>query len=237
MAKGGQTTTQQTGLDPESQSYVNQMRQQALQGAQGLQGGGPLFLGADPRSIQEQMQPFMNPYMNQVIGGVQGEFDNLRGQARLATNDAATRAGAFGGSRHGVAEGVRMGELDRAQTSQIGGLLSQGYQNALGQGLQHSEYQRALQERQMQEPLFRAQQQMQMLNMGMGPTGSTSTTEQPGPSFWGQLLGAGLTGAGLFMGGPAGGAAGSALSGGGGFQPGSLFQDAPLPGQYRYGSY
>jgi hypothetical protein len=214
------------------------MRAMAMSGAQGLQNGGPLFMGPDARSIQDQIAPFMNPYMDQVIGGVRGEFDHLRAGAQTATADAATRAGAFGGSRHGVAEGVRMGELDRAQTSQIGGLLGQGYQNALGQGLQYSEYQRSLNERMLQEPLFRQMQALGMMNMGMGPTGSVSSETTPGPSLMGQLAGAGLTLGGLFMGG-APGAAASMLGGGGGFQipgtsaAGGLFQPsggATIPG-------
>lgn len=214
--KGGRTTTQTTRLDPSSEAYVGHTRRAAKDAAATIGGAGPLFLGADPRTIEQQMAPFMNPYLSQVVGGVRGEFDHLRGQARLAGNDAATRAGAFGGARHGVAEGVRMGELDRAQASQIGGLLSSGFRDALSQGLQHSEYQRALAERQAQEPLFRAQQQLAMLNMGMGPHGQVNTTVEPGPSTFGQVAGLGLTAAGMGLFGPLGGAAGAAVGGGGG---------------------
>lgn len=213
--KGGKTTTQTTRLDPASQAYVGNLRQTARGAADSIAGAGPLFIGADPRTIEQQMAPFMNPYMSQVVDATRGEFDNLRGQARMAGNDAAIRAGAFGGSRHGVAEGVRMGELDRAQASQISGLLSQGFRDALTQGLQYSEYQRALQERQAQEPLFRAHQQMALLNMGMGPTGQVSTLREPGGSVLGQLAGAGLAGASLFMGNPAPAAA-TVMGGGSG---------------------
>jgi hypothetical protein len=222
VAKGGQTTTQSTALDPQSQRHVEFLRQYARGGADALGGGGPLFLGADPRSIEQQMAPFLNPYTDNI----RSEYDHLRAGASTATSDAATRAGAFGGSRHGVAEGVRLGEIDRAQAGHMSGL----FQNAMSQGLQYSEYQRSLAERQAQEPMFRAMQQLQMMGLGMGPTGMTQSTTTPSPSFGGQLLGLGLTGAGMFMGGPAGAAAGSALAGGGGVGGGLFGGGGNLPG-------
>jgi hypothetical protein len=206
------------------------------------------MLGPDGRSIEDQIAPFMNPYMDSVIGGVRSEFDHLRAGARSSVSDAATRAGAFGGSRHGVAEAARLGELDRAQTGQVGGLLASGWQDALSQGLQYSEYQRALQERQAQEPLFRSLQELNLMNLGMGPTGTTSTTTMPGPSFGGQLLGAGLTAfagplSGLLGGGAAAPAlfnasgartASASLRGRGALQHPSLLPDRP---PISYGGY
>src|SRR5690606_27342516 len=118
----------------------------------------------------------------------------LRGQAQMATQQAATQAGAFGGSRHGVAEGVRLGELDRAQASQIAGLLHSGYQQALGQGVAFAEHQRQLQQQQLQEPLFRQQLALGFQNMGMGPVGTTTTSTVDTPS---NRLGSAASGAAL----------------------------------------
>lgn len=205
MSKGGKTTTT-TGLDPASQGYVDRMRGAGQTAYNQISGAGPLFLGADPRTIEEQMAPFMNPYQSQVVGGIRGEFDHLRAGAGVDAAQAATRAGAFGGSRHGVAEAVRKSALDRAQTGQIAGLLSSGYDNALSRGLGYSEYQRALRERQAQEPIFRNQQALQTMNMGLGPTGQVNT-EKTSSDPWGQLLGLGLTAGSFFMGGPAAAAA------------------------------
>ena len=216
MSKGGETrTTQTSALDPASQGYVNRMRGAGQRGYDAVSGAGPLFLGADPRTIEEQMAPFMNPYQSQVIGGVRNEFDYLRGQARRNTTDAAIQSGAYGGSRHGVAEGTRLGALDRAQGSQIAGLLSSGFSDALGQGLQYSEYQRSLRERQAQDPIFRNQAALGLLNMGMGPTGMNQTNvEKQSSDPWGQLLGLGLTAGGFFLGGPPGAAAGASVANG-----------------------
>lgn len=199
--KGGKTQTTTTAPDPASQAYIQQMRGMAGGAAnvatQGPQGGGSWMTG--PIS-PDQIQQAMSPYLQNVIGGVRGEFDHLRSQAGMQTGQDATMAGAFGGSRHGVAEGVRMGELDRAQTSQIGGLLNQGYGQALG----FAEHQRGLQERQLQEPLWRQQQGLQMMNMGMGPVGQTQTTPMQS-NKWGAALGGATAGSAF---GPWGAAAG-----------------------------
>jgi len=220
-----QSTTNERALDPQSQAFVDQMRAQAQQGA-GVATGTPgnFFLGPTGESIESMIAPFMNPYQDQVIGGVNQQFDQLRGQANVDVNQGATAAGAFGGARHGVAQGTRLGELDRAQTSQIGGLLSSGFQNSLQQGMQFSEYNRALRERVAQEPLFRQQMAQSFMNSGLGPTGFTDTNTQ---TQRGSTLGAitGLAGAvgGALIGGPGGAAAGAQLGGGG-----SQFQPVPF---------
>lgn len=211
MAKGGtKTTTQTQALDPKSQAYVDNLRRAALGGADALNAAGPFYLGPDPRTPAEQAKAFMDPYLSSVVDATRGEFDYLRGQAGREATDAAIQSGAYGGSRHGVAEGVRKAALDRAQTSQIANLFQSGYQSALQQGLQYSEYQRALRERQAQEPLMRQQALLQLLNLGMGPTGGTSTaTEKTPGSLGGTLGGLGLLGLSLWN--PFAGAAAGAL--------------------------
>lgn len=234
MGKGNKktTTTNTTALDPSTQRYVDQMRQQA-QGASNVALGGPMpggsygganavlspqgnpmgpgmipggppggnswFTGPQTQSVGQQAEQFMNPYMQNVIGGIRGEFDHLRGQASMGANQDATQGGAFGGSRHALMQGARLGALDRAQTQQVGGLLAGGYQNALTQGTAYAEQQRQLQQQQLQEPLWRQQQALGFTNMGMGPYGQTSTQTQtqPGGSWMGGLLGAGMTGLSL----------------------------------------
>jgi len=219
--------TQTTTLDPRSERFIQGQRQAAQEaGRVATDTPGQFFLGPDSRSIAEQIAPFMDPYLDQVIGGVRGEFDNLRAGASRDAAQAATRAGAFRSSRHGALEGARLGELDRAQASQVGGLLSSGFQNALSQGLNYSEYQRALRERQAQEPLFRQRQRLGFLTGGLGPTGSTTTQTQHG-NLVGDIAGAGLIGAGFLAGGPAGAAAASGLGGDGGGNPLTGFGQAP----------
>jgi hypothetical protein len=223
MGKDKRQTTTQT-LDPSSQGYVNGMRGAGRAASDYVMNAPGTFIPGTNQSIDEILKPFMDPYMGQVIGGVRGEFDHLRSMARRGTTDAAIQSGAYNGGRHGVAEGVRLGELDRAQTSQISGLLSSGFQNAMSNGLAYSEYQRALRERQAQEGIMRRQVSAQFLTGGMGPVGSESTQVQRG-NIWADLAGAGLIGLGFMGGGPAGAAAAATAGGGPSFSnptPGTL---------------
>ena len=209
-----QTTTQR--LDPASQGFVDSQRRQATSAADvALNNPESFFEGADSRSIQDQINQFLNPFTDSVIGGVNQQFDQARGAATRQTNQLAASQGSFGGSRQGVLEGTRLSNLDRDQAGTVGGILSNQFNTAVGQGLQFSEYQRALRERQRQEPLFRNQAAQGFFNGGLGPTGSTTTQVTPG-NLVGDLAGVALTGAGFLAGGPAGAAGAQALQGGGG---------------------
>ena len=82
------------------------------------------------------MKPYMNPYEDAVVKA--NESDILRG-AQMGMNNLqgqAQAAGAFGGSRHGVA----MGEIGRDTVSQLAqasaGLRQAGFQNAQNMALQ-----------------------------------------------------------------------------------------------------
>ena len=111
---------------------LNGPSQAGLQPYQQAGAQGAAAAGGDPAAIAR----FMNPYQQQVIDQVGNQYDDLRTQAALGTNDAATRAGAFGGSRHAVMQGERMGQLDQGQAATTAGLLQSGYQNAMGQANQ-----------------------------------------------------------------------------------------------------
>ncbi len=89
---------------------------------------GARALGGDSSAAQQ----FMNPYQQQVLNSVGGDYDRLRSQASMQSNQAATQAGAFGGSRHGVTEGARLGELDSAQASTMAQLRQGGFNEAMG---------------------------------------------------------------------------------------------------------
>ena len=100
-----------------------------------------------------QMQQYMSPYIEDVVNRQQA---NLARNSQVAsTNNAAqaAKAGAFGGSRFGVQEGTRQGELSRQQ----GDVAAQGYQNA---------FQNAQQAQQ-----FRANLGLQGMQQGLGALG------------------------------------------------------------------
>lgn len=77
-------------------------------------------------------QQFMNPYQQQVIDQLNQQFGVQNQMTTQGINDQATRAGAFGGSRHGVAQGVALGENARNQGLLTANVLNQGFENAMG---------------------------------------------------------------------------------------------------------
>lgn len=150
MSKSGggkrETTSQQTGVDPTTFGRMADIWH-AAQGS-GLAGPGPLLTGAAGFNTQAQnagaqglaalggnpqaLQALMDPYQSQVINAANAQYDHSNALAQLGVNDAATKAGAFGGARHGVAAGVAMGENERNRNSEIAGLLSSGFDGAMG---------------------------------------------------------------------------------------------------------
>lgn len=110
---------------PVGSPNINQATVNALYGAGAAtaQGLGTPLMGANIAAYQ-------NPYTEQVIKA--NEADILRGaqQGMNALDTAAGRAGAFGGSRHGIATG----ELGRNVMQQLAqssaGLRQAGFQNA-----------------------------------------------------------------------------------------------------------
>lgn len=234
MGKDKTQTTTQT-VDPASQGHIDAMRRAGMEASQQfLNQPGSFFEGADTRSISQQIAPFMNPYMDQVLGGLGDKFAHLRKQASTSANQGASAHGAFNSARHGVLEAERLSGLDRAEGETVGGLLSNQFNTAVGQGLQYSEYQRALKERQLQEPIFRHQLSMEALNNTLGPYGTNTTQVQEGDLFR-DVTGLALMGAGAFSGNPGLVAAGAQGTQGTQFPPVSGAQNPaytrPLFGQ------
>lgn len=206
MSKGGRETKQTTTtkLDPQSQGYVNHMRGVAAGAsnvARNVGGPGGLFTGPLKQTPGEMASKFFNPYLSNVVDATRGQYDHLRAKASTGADQAATAGGAFGGTRHAVMEAARLGELDRAEGNTVANLLHTGYEDAMNQGFRFAEHQRQLQQQKNMEPIWRQQQALRMLNMGMGPTGqiSETTAQQPGGSWLGRAAGGAMTalGAGL----------------------------------------
>jgi hypothetical protein len=99
--------------------------------AQGIMGAGMATAGGFGRPLLgSNIAAYQNPYTDQVIKA--NEADILRG-AQMGVNaldTSASRAGAFGGSRHGVA----LGEYGKGVAQQLAqssaGLRQAGFQNA-----------------------------------------------------------------------------------------------------------
>lgn len=123
MAGAGLAQQTQQGLKTAGQGTMQGMKYQPMNVQAGHVGAGQV--------ANTNLSPYMNPYTDQVINTSLADL-NRAGQMALNNVGAqATGAGAFGGSRHGIAEA----ETNRAMLDQAGqlsaGLRSQGFNTAL----------------------------------------------------------------------------------------------------------
>lgn len=132
MAGAAPTQGQYAPLAPQGNFNVNQAAagglQQAMQGTQQAMAG-------------PNIGQFMNPYTSMVTGQTLNDLERQRQMAVNTTGAQATQAGAFGGSRHGVAEALTNEGFARQGAQTLGNLQQQGFNTALGaaqnqQGLQ-----------------------------------------------------------------------------------------------------
>ena len=157
---------------------VNQAAAGALQGA----------IGGTQQAMNAPLQvgAYMNPYTQAVIDRTQADIERQRQMAMNTLGAQATRAGAFGGSRQGVAEGVLAGEYGRmagdiaaqqrqtgytqamdaamrdraaraAAASQLGGLGQQAFQT--GQAITAAQERQGLMQQALQQTLIDAARQ------------------------------------------------------------------------------
>lgn len=88
--------------------------------------GGNLGMGAltgDPAATAQ----LMNPYQKNVVDATNTQWDQNDQHTINAVNDRATAAGAFGGSRTGVATGTALAANNMNRNTAVSGLLSTGY--------------------------------------------------------------------------------------------------------------
>jgi hypothetical protein len=114
---------------PQQQQYI----QQGLGQAQGLLGGWAGQGPASAQSVAQDAQSMMSPYTQAVIDptlalGRQALAQNLQ---QVGAN--ANQAGAFGGSRQGVMEGMAQAQGALNEQNVLGNLLNTGYGQALTQ--------------------------------------------------------------------------------------------------------
>ena len=123
-----------TGID--TSTYAPQVAgQHALQTGAVADAAGLASLvgtGAGGPGVAGSIESYMSPYQDQVMEAQMAEFDRQAGIGRQGIGDAAARAGAFGGGRHGVqmAEYQKGSDMNRALLQ--GQLLQQGFQQGQG---------------------------------------------------------------------------------------------------------
>lgn len=250
MSKGAgkQTVTQK--LDPQTEAYQKLVYQRAQEAAnqpytpyqgQTVAGTSPLSgqavggwqqgaqlgnlgmgaLGGD----QAALAHFQNPYQQQVLDQIRGQYGDLNSTAQMGINDQATAAGAFGGSRQGVASGVASADIAKGLGQQMANFTYQGFNDAqqralsaanLGMGANQSlfgagDYFRNVQQQQLgdQENRFNQARDWDLRNLDVLKSGMTGT---PYGSSQSQPLTKNL-GAGLLGGAASGAAIGSAIPG------------------------
>ena len=106
-----------------------------IMGFEGQQVG--TSFGYDPQQVEAQqalggIQQYMNPYTQQVIDLAGQDIERQRQMAQNQLGSQAQAAGAFGGSRQGVAEAMTNSEFARQMAETTAGLRQQGFQTALG---------------------------------------------------------------------------------------------------------
>jgi len=127
-------------IAPQGQFNVNQAAAGALQQAMGAtqQGLGFTPMGIRPTAYRPSqiagtsLAPYTNPYESQVVQQTMRDIGTAQEEALNLQGAQAQRAGAFGGSRQGIAEAeTRLGYGQQALDA-ASRLRQQGYQTALG---------------------------------------------------------------------------------------------------------
>lgn len=195
-------------------------------------GNGLAALSGDPTA----MAGFMSPYMKNVMDAYNTQYGDAQKGVSTQINNEATQAGAFGGSRQGVAEGVAQAQLAKDHMGDVAGLLNNGYTNAqnvagqvanlgfgaTGQMAGLGDYLRQIQQMQANP----GQQQLGILKQGLdGTPYGTTQTQYSKSSPLSTIAGLAALGS-SFFGNPAGGAQANAAINGGG----PVAQSAPFIG-------
>lgn len=84
-------------------------------------------VGQDPAAVQAAM----DPYIQNVIDRAQQDIFDQSAIQQQGLADSALQAGAFGGSRHGMAQGILASEAARSAGDLGAQLRSQGYADAM----------------------------------------------------------------------------------------------------------
>lgn len=114
MANGGQN--------------INQTASAGLNGAMGATAAGMGYRA--PQLATTSLTPYQNPFQQQVIDNSIADMDRARQMTQNMNGAAATSAGAFGGSRHGLVEAeTNRNFMDRAGALSAQ-LNQQGFNNA-----------------------------------------------------------------------------------------------------------
>ena len=136
--KGMMDPTAYTGNVPGSQGY-NPAQQQGFDILSGMNPGA--ITGAVGNMTPQQIQAmsrsggpgagYMNPYQDQMIGGLKKDYGKAMEMGANQIGQGAAGANAFGGTRHGVAEGVMGADAMDNFLKQASGIRSDSFNRAM----------------------------------------------------------------------------------------------------------
>lgn len=127
-------TSDQTGAGNLFRGIAANQTGSATTGA-GITGAGGV-LGFDPATVNAgllrntDLTPYMNPFTSSVIDRTISDQERARQMAQVTQNQAASAAGAFGGSRSGVLGAETNAAYDRNTANLIAGLNSDNFAQA-----------------------------------------------------------------------------------------------------------
>ena len=144
---------------PTGQGYVGQAA-----GAYGQAGGQFGAAGFDPSSVSKYMNPYEDMAVQQALKDIRREGDI----AQTAQQAAGVQAGAFGGSRQGLQSAELAGNIFREQGRTAAGMRQAGFQNAMQQAMQESQFGRG----QAQTAYEQARQRQLAMGQGLAGLGA-----------------------------------------------------------------
>ena len=134
--------TQQVGNQMGSKQAVGAMGQQQVGSEMGsrMTGAGNVTAG---QLASTDLGAYTNPYESQVVNQSMADLDRARQIQQMQQNAKMGAAGAFGGSRHGIAQAESNRAFYDRAGAMAGGLRQQGFQNA--QEMAQQDLQRTMQ--------------------------------------------------------------------------------------------
>jgi len=127
---------QQYGTTPDA--FVAQLNPQQQQGMAGMNqyanAAQPVLnqvqQGYTPEGFSQGVKGYMNPYLESAVASTRNQMQNVAGQQQAQMKGSAIGQGAFGGDRSNIGLGNLINQQNLALGQTIGGMESQGFQNA-----------------------------------------------------------------------------------------------------------
>lgn len=136
QAYGGQTVAGLTPYQMQAYKATAQNMGDTGEAMRGFIPGMTSLTGFNPQMVQAgqfagtDMSPYLNPYTQNVVDTSMAQLERARQQAIAQGQAGAQAAGAFGGSRHGVADSLTNEAALRQRAETAANLYNQGYGQA-----------------------------------------------------------------------------------------------------------